>query len=211
MYRWKEIYLDLKNSIVNNVYDGYLPTENQLVIKYKTSRETIRKIYAKLENENLIISIKARGRLKRRSSKDFKFKSYRDMYLDAQHSIYKIIEQTNEIILLEIKRFDIDGTLVIIEESTIYLENLTNSNLNENMFNEFGILDTIKKYSKNKISGADKKITFENTNKKICEELNFYNYILNDCVVFDEFDNVIERSKNYYHPLFFEYSFYEQM
>lgn len=56
MKEWQKIYDTLKNEIINNKYDNqkYLPTEQKLCIKFKVSRETIRKVYSNLENDGVL-------------------------------------------------------------------------------------------------------------------------------------------------------------
>lgn len=213
MYRWQEIYQELKTKITNNHYSNndYLPTEHQLSIKYNVSRETIRKIYAQLESENYIVSIKNKGRIIKKSHISPHLKSFKDLTENKFNSIYEIVSNDENVINIVVKRYLNDNTLLIYVETKIYKEFIE---YDSNSINEYistnGILKFLNKYSKNKINNAVKRFVIEHDNVNALKELNSDYYILNDCLIFDEFDNIIEHSKNYYNPKYFEYYSYEK-
>ncbi|GMA69427.1 trehalose operon repressor [Leuconostoc litchii] len=58
-----KIYQQVKDDISNNVYpaNSFLPSENELVAQFHTSRDTIRKALAKLDEEGLIQKRRGKG------------------------------------------------------------------------------------------------------------------------------------------------------
>lgn len=210
MYRWEEIYLELKDKIENNIYksDTFLPTEYQLCIKYKVSRETIRKIYSKLETENYILSIKNKGRVIRRKDVDSNLLSFRDLTKNKYKSEYKIVFSNDTKIEIIVKRYD-ENIIYIFEKSKIYKKYVDTSFMTDELLNSVGILNYLKKYSYNKINNATKRFVVSIDSEAIKEtKSNFC--ILNDCLIFDIENNVIEHSKNYYNPNYFEYYLFEK-
>lgn len=210
MYRWEEIYLELKDKIENNIYksDTFLPTEYQLCIKYKVSRETIRKIYSKLETENYILSIKNKGRVIRRKDVDSNLLSFRDLTKNKYKSEYKIVFSNDTKIEIIVKRYD-ENIIYIFEKSKVYKKYVDTSFMTDELLNSVGILNYLKKYSYNKINNATKRFVVSIDSEAIKEtKSNFC--ILNDCLIFDIENNVIEHSKNYYNPNYFEYYLFEK-
>ncbi|MGL9730280.1 GntR family transcriptional regulator [Enterococcus sp. DIV0756] len=61
--KFSEIYLQLKKEVREGLYNDtlLLPTELELVDRFKTSRNTIRRAIAKLNDEGLVYSVKGRG------------------------------------------------------------------------------------------------------------------------------------------------------
>lgn len=213
MYKWIEIYQEIKNNIKNNFYptNDYLPTEHQLSLKYNVSRETIRKIYAQLEAENYIVSIKNKGRVIKKTHISPHLKSFRDLTENKFRSTYNIVNEDDNVINIIVKRYLPDNSLLIYVETKIYKEFIEyDSNKISDYINTNGILKFLNQYSKNKINNAVKRFVIEKDNKNALKELNSDFYLLNDCLIFDELENIVEHSKNYYNPKYFEYYSYEK-
>lgn len=213
MKKWEQIYNELKIKIKNNFFKNnqYLPSENQLCITYNTSRETIRKIYAKLESENYIISIKNKGRMLKRDYISSTLKSFRDLTNNKFTSNYRIISNDEHKVTIEVKRYDTDGQLFIYVKTKLYKKYIEFDFLNENILSKYGILNFLKNYSINPINNAVKRFIFGNDNKDVLKILDSNSYILNDCLIFDNLGNIVEHSLNYYHPNYFEYYIYEKI
>lgn len=210
MFKWEEIYLDIKNKIEDSTYrgDSFLPTEQQLCIKYKVSRETIRKIYSKLETENYIFSIKNKGRIIRRKDVDSNLLSFRDLTKNKYRSEYKIVFSNESKVEIIVRRYN-ENNLYIYEKSKIYKKYVDTSHISDDLLNKIGILNYLKKYSYNKINNATKRFVLSKDNEAT-KEIKSDFCILNDCLVFDVENNVIEHSKNYYNPIYFEYYLFEK-
>lgn len=213
MYKWEEIYLELKGNIINNIYkdNEFLPTENQLCIKYKVSRETIRKIYSKLETENYIFSIKNKGRVKRRLADDLNsnLKSFRELTKNKYFSKYNIVFEDKNKIEIIVKRFDSEGNILIYAKSKIYKKFVNTKLINNDILDRKGILNFIKNNSTNKLGAAVKRFVIS-ADDVIKKEVGSDFLILNDCLVFDSQDNIVEHSLNFYNPNFFEYYLFEK-
>lgn len=61
--KFSNIYNQLKEEIIEGIYNDtmLLPTELELVERFKTSRNTIRRAIAQLNDEGLVYSVKGRG------------------------------------------------------------------------------------------------------------------------------------------------------
>lgn len=205
--KWLQVYSELKKQIKANSFSNnkYLPTEKQLCIKYKIARETVRKIYAKLEKENFVISIKNQGRIQRHEQLNSTLKSFSDLTNHKLKSVYSITSKTQNSLHLEVKRYDLNNKLFIYARSKIYLDFLNITDIKIDEINKYGIMFFLKNYSKHDLNEAVKRITFDNKDKLALKNLKSKNYVLNDCLVFDNFENVLEHSLNYYLPTAFEY------
>lgn len=114
--KWLQVYSELKKQIKANSFSNnkYLPTEKQLCIKYKIARETVRKIYAKLEKENFVISIKNQGRIQRHKQLNSTLKSFSDLTNHKLKSVYSINSKTQNSLHIEVKRYDLNNKLFIL-------------------------------------------------------------------------------------------------
>lgn len=109
MNKFKEIFLDLEEKIINSEYapNSYLPSESQLMKQYNVSRETIRKALNLLTNAGYIHKQQGKGSIVLDNRRfDFPISG-----LTSYKELQKTQQMTGETTVVELKKIAVSPAL----------------------------------------------------------------------------------------------------